>query len=322
MSRPRNRLLKRLSDALNPTKKQSKINTLPPRKQPSSTIEAGSIGNKGYIAQTETILRILFPDSDEIILMDGEESQARQPENELRSGDSSPAESGEFAPPHEKVRTFPATPGVYLMKDAQGRVIYVGKAVNLRSRAGSYFTKAAEVEFRTAKLIPEIADIDYIDADSEVDALLIEARLIKDIQPRFNAQLKDDKTFPYLQITTREDFPRVEFTRTAGNVRCQTLRPVHECRTTCVARSPCCSGFFGFAPARWTSPKTTNAGAGFDRACWPVSINAQLPATCESAKKTIANDIRRLQDFSGWRQGQSAQRNGSGHAVGIKRTEV
>ena len=95
--------------------------------------------------------------------------------------------------PREKVRTFPTTAGVYLMKDTQGRVIYVGKAVNLRSRAGSYFTKAAEVDRRTADLIPEIADIDFIEAESEVDALLMEARLIKDIQPRFNIDLKDKK---------------------------------------------------------------------------------------------------------------------------------
>ena len=99
------------------------------------------------------------------------------------------------------------------MKDAQGRVIYVGKAVNLRSRAGSYFTAAAAVDRRTAELVTEIADLDFIETDSEVDALLLESRLIKDIQPRFNSELKDDKTFPYLQITTNEDFPRVEFTR-------------------------------------------------------------------------------------------------------------
>jgi excinuclease ABC subunit C len=117
-------------------------------------------------------------------------------------------------PPHEKVREFPTTPGVYLMKDELGRVIYVGKAVNLRSRAGSYFTEAARQDRRTADLIPEIRDIDFLPTDSEVDALLLEARLIKDVQPRFNSNLKDDKTFPYLQITTHEDFPRVEFTRT------------------------------------------------------------------------------------------------------------
>ena len=117
-------------------------------------------------------------------------------------------------PPHEKVKQFPTTPGIYLMKDELGRVIYVGKAVNLRSRASSYFTEAAAVDRRTADLIPEIHDIDFLTTDSEVDALLLEARLIKDIQPRFNTELKDDKTFPYLQITTHEDFPRVEFTRT------------------------------------------------------------------------------------------------------------
>jgi excinuclease ABC subunit C len=113
----------------------------------------------------------------------------------------------------EKVRSFPHTPGVYLMKDGAGRVIYVGKAKNLRSRAGSYFLKAAAEDPRTAKLVPEIRDIDYIDAESEIDALLMEARLIKDILPKYNRDLRDDKTFPYLEIFTREDFPRVHVTR-------------------------------------------------------------------------------------------------------------
>ncbi|MGE5193472.1 MAG: excinuclease ABC subunit UvrC [Deltaproteobacteria bacterium] len=115
--------------------------------------------------------------------------------------------------PREKVRKFPTAPGVYLMKDGAGRVIYVGKAVNLRSRASSYFTKAAAADRRTADLVRAIRDIDFIAADSEVDALLMEARLVKDIQPQFNQELKDDKTFPYLELTLREDFPRVEFTR-------------------------------------------------------------------------------------------------------------
>jgi excinuclease ABC subunit C len=116
--------------------------------------------------------------------------------------------------PAEKVKQFPAAPGVYLMKDGQGRVLYVGKAKNLRNRAGHYFTKAAAEDSRTADLVKLIEDIDFLPAESEVDALLMEARLVKDIQPRFNVGLKDDKSFPYLQIRTREDFPRVEFTRT------------------------------------------------------------------------------------------------------------
>src|SRR5947208_1936399 len=115
--------------------------------------------------------------------------------------------------PSEKVKQFPPSPGVYLMKDAQGRVLYVGKAKNLRNRAGHYFTKAAIDDKRTTDLVKLIADVDFLAAETEVDALLLEARLVKDIQPRFNVDLKDDKTFPYLQIRVREDFPRVEFTR-------------------------------------------------------------------------------------------------------------
>jgi excinuclease ABC subunit C len=119
----------------------------------------------------------------------------------------------ELPNPSEKVKSFPAGPGVYLMKDAQGVVIYIGKARNLRNRVGSYFTKVAAEEQRTAELVKHISDIDFLVAPTEVDALLLEARLVKDVQPRFNKDLKDDKSFPYLQIRMREDFPRVEFTR-------------------------------------------------------------------------------------------------------------
>jgi excinuclease ABC subunit C len=128
---------------------------------------------------------------------------------------SEPEQVPETVPtgPAEKARQFPLTPGVYLMKDAQGRVIYIGKAKNLRNRASHYFTKIAAEDTRTADLVKVIADIDFVQAETEVDALLMEARLVKDIQPRFNIDLKDDKTFPYLQIRMREEFPRVEFTR-------------------------------------------------------------------------------------------------------------
>lgn len=130
------------------------------------------------------------------------------------AADESGAVDAAFRSAAAKVREFPRSPGVYLMKDAAGRVIYVGKAKTLRSRAGSYFLKGALAERRTADWVQEIADADCVVCDSEVDALLMESRLIKDIQPKYNKELKDDKTFPYLQITTREDFPRVEVTRT------------------------------------------------------------------------------------------------------------
>ena len=133
------------------------------------------------------------------------------PEAEARPGLG--FEAGSFEAARAKAKELPQSPGVYLFKDAAGRVIYVGKAVNLRSRVGSYFLKAAAGERRTAELVTQIADVDHVDCPDEVEALLTEARLIKDIRPRFNSDLKDDKTFPYLQITRREDFPRVEFTR-------------------------------------------------------------------------------------------------------------
>lgn len=126
--------------------------------------------------------------------------------------DVDPAPASSISP-GDKAKQFPAAPGVYLMKDAQGRVVYVGKAKNLRNRASHYFTKAAAEDMRTADLVKAIADIDFLPSETEVDALLLEARLIKDIQPRFNVNQKDNKSFPYLQIRVREEFPRVEFTR-------------------------------------------------------------------------------------------------------------
>ncbi len=113
-----------------------------------------------------------------------------------------------------KARLFPDAPGVYLMKDARDRVIYIGKAKSLRKRTRSYFLRPAMSDQRTAALVREIRDIDFLEAESEVDAILMEARLIKDIQPKYNRDLKDDKSFPYLQVIVREEFPRVEITRT------------------------------------------------------------------------------------------------------------
>jgi len=115
--------------------------------------------------------------------------------------------------PAAKARSFPTTPGVYLMKDAAGNVLYVGKAKNLRARTAHYFGKEALLDPRTMDLVPQIRDIDFIPCESEVDALLREARLVKDLRPKFNRDLKDNKTFPYLQIRLREEFPRVEITR-------------------------------------------------------------------------------------------------------------
>ncbi len=116
----------------------------------------------------------------------------------------------------EKAKDLPQSPGVYFMKDINGVVIYVGKSRNLHDRVGSYFVPSADLGWGSqAKhmLLEFVADFDTLDCDSEVEALLMENRLIKDIHPRFNAQMMDDKSYPYLEITTRDDYPGVYVTR-------------------------------------------------------------------------------------------------------------
>lgn len=112
-----------------------------------------------------------------------------------------------------KARSLPKTPGVYLMKDAQGRVIYVGKAGSLPNRVSSYFVPSADLGVRKTQMLDLVEGFDTIECEGEWEALLTENRLIKDIHPRFNARLTDDKTFPYLVITMRDDFPGVFITR-------------------------------------------------------------------------------------------------------------
>ena len=113
----------------------------------------------------------------------------------------------------EKAKALPKAPGVYLMKDDKGRVIYVGKSASLRERVCSYFQTATKLEHKKAGLLEHVTDFDVLQTDSEVEALLVENRLIKDIQPRYNARLLDDKTYPYLMVTTGDEFPGVYVTR-------------------------------------------------------------------------------------------------------------
>jgi len=113
----------------------------------------------------------------------------------------------------EKARALPKSPGVYLMKDQAGRVIYIGKSTCLRDRVSSYFLPSTQLEPRKAPLRDLVVDFETIETESEVEALLAENRLIKDIQPHYNALLLDDKTYPYLMLTTNDDFPGVYITR-------------------------------------------------------------------------------------------------------------
>src|SRR5213075_846511 len=113
----------------------------------------------------------------------------------------------------EKAKALPKSPGVYLMKDDKGRVIYVGKSASLRDRVCSYFQPSTKLEAKKIGMIDQIVDFDVVETETEVEALLAENRLIKDIQPRFNARLLDDKTYPYLMVTLDDDYPGVYVTR-------------------------------------------------------------------------------------------------------------
>ena len=110
-------------------------------------------------------------------------------------------------------KALPESPGVYLMKDVDGHVLYVGKAGSLKNRVSSYFVPSAELGPKKQPMLAKIDSIDTIECDGEWEALLMESRLIKDTRPPFNTRLVDDKSFPYLVVTMRDDFPGVFITR-------------------------------------------------------------------------------------------------------------
>jgi excinuclease ABC subunit C len=114
---------------------------------------------------------------------------------------------------HEKIRTLPTRPGVYLYKNADGEVIYVGKARNLRSRVRSYLLEASQANAKTGSLMRVAVDVDYILVDNEHEALALENNLIKQRKPRFNILLRDDKTYPYVKLTLGDRWPKVFVTR-------------------------------------------------------------------------------------------------------------
>jgi excinuclease ABC subunit C len=196
----------------------------------------------------------------------------------------------------EKAKGFPQSPGVYLMKDHQGLVIYIGKAKNLKNRASSYFHDTAMQDPRLAAWVREICDIDFLPCTSEVDALLTENRLIKDIQPRYNKELKDDKTYPYLMIVTHEEFPRVEVTRTPRQRGAKLYGPftsVAQLRGALQAlqrlfRFRTCSLDLDSSDPRWR----------WFRPCLLASIKqCSAPCNLRISREDYRRDIRRLQLF-------------------------
>ena len=113
----------------------------------------------------------------------------------------------------DELKKLPTTPGVYMHKDSLGEVIYVGKAVNLRNRVRSYFRKTSQADPKVRAMVSNIAEFEYISCATEMEALLLECNLIKKYMPRYNVLLKDDKSYPYIEVTTTEEWPRVFSTR-------------------------------------------------------------------------------------------------------------
>ena len=129
-----------------------------------------------------------------------------------------PADSSDrFEAIRKKIKGFPTGPGLYFMKGPNDKVLYIGKAKNLRSRVAGYFQPTGDVAVsrgpKITEMLGKVKTVDFLETETEVDAMLREARLIKDIRPPYNTDLVDDKTFPYLEIATGEDFPGVYITR-------------------------------------------------------------------------------------------------------------
>ena len=113
----------------------------------------------------------------------------------------------------EKVKEFPTQAGVYLMKNHADKIIYVGKAKNLRSRVRSYFQDSKGHSTKTRVLVSHIQEIEYILTKTEVEAFLLEASLIKKHRPKYNIRLKDDKAYPYIKLSWSDDYPRLYLSR-------------------------------------------------------------------------------------------------------------
>src|SRR5215212_3417578 len=196
----------------------------------------------------------------------------------------------------EKAKGLPKAPGVYLMKDDKGRVIYIGKSASLRDRVSSYFQPATKLDYKKAGLLENVVDFDFVQTDSEVEALLAENRLIKDIQPRYNARLLDDKTFPYLMVTMDEDFPGVYVTReprTKGVKLYGPFTSVYQLKEAVTLLQKA----FQFRTCH-LEIKEGDDSRRFFRPCLLYAINqCTAPCAAKVSKENYADDVSRLLRF-------------------------
>lgn len=197
-----------------------------------------------------------------------------------------------------KVDLLPERPGVYLFKDASGRILYVGKAASLRDRVRSYFRGGRHLTAKVLRLVREIADLDHIVTDTEVEALILECNLIKRHRPPYNIRLRDDKNYPYLRVSVGETWPRLTVTRSAKNDGARYFGPytesatVHETLRTLRRAFP----FRTCSDARMRQHR--------DRACLHYFIG-RCPGPCagHAAPEAYRETIRQLVQFLEGRRG-------------------
>src|SRR3989338_25623 len=121
------------------------------------------------------------------------------------------------SPLKSRVAKMPLKPGIYQFKNKSGEIMYIGKAKELRKRVQSYFSKTSQLSPRTQKMLESSVEIDWIETNSELEALILEDNLVKEHQPKYNILLRDDKNYQYIRITVQEDFPRIDTVRRIEN---------------------------------------------------------------------------------------------------------
>lgn len=197
----------------------------------------------------------------------------------------------------KKIAALPERPGVYFMKDAAGTVIYIGKAKNLRQRALHYTHDPSPGDDpKIVHMISRIADIDHLELPTEIDALIAEARLIKDTQPKYNVQLKDDKSFPLLKITNDDDFPKISVTRERDEKQGEYFGPFIDAEGLRESVK-ILQKVFKFATCSLTI-RADDDKRRFFRPCILYNINrCTAPCADRITKEEYADDVESLRQF-------------------------
>ena len=198
----------------------------------------------------------------------------------------------------EQLNRLPDSPGVYLLRDAEGAILYVGKAANLRHRVRSYFGTGQKLSLKLLKMVSRVADIDFYVTSSEQEALILELNLIKRHHPRYNVRLKDDKTFPYLKINLKEEWPRVHITRRLEQDGSRYFGPFASAKSV----RQTLKVIKGIFPFRYCTKKITGADS---RACLEYHMGRCLgPCLGTVSRAEYAEVIKQVVMFLEGKQGR------------------